>query len=447
MKPLKAAALLPWGASNRSSNRSMADYLAVLCGTGMARVLALANNVLIARFLGSEGFGQFSFFYIVMLSAWVIPQAFDTTFVKFAKSGETTGRAASYWRANVQMKILYCGLMLLSAWPAGHLLAVEFFHKPDISELLCLGLVCGSLLSVMNSVASSLQVREKFGRFAVLQGLYTAITCLGLLFLFLVTPIREVGPVISLYLGVSALTAGISMVILLRSTPQLLTFEPEIMQRMTRFGKWIFFTALATYTFPRIDGMMLTRYLDLNTLGLYSVAAQFTMIIAVVTGSMSAVFLPRAMQALENGATLKQYIVDSARPVTIILLGIFLLEIAAPLAITIIYGPQYAAAAQPLRILLLGYLFSSLYLPLSFLYYSLDLPQIRFLLEAGKMLLALVLFIHLIPLWGMTGAAAAMTLALVTNSLAAGGLLYFLLRKHPSIRLRPDSTSPTLKTP
>ena len=327
------------------------------------------------------------------------------------------------------MKVLYCGMTVLSAWPVGWLLAINFFRKPELSGLITLGLVCGALLSLLNSVASSLQVQEKFGRFAALQGVYAVVVCLGLLLLFLTTSIREVGAVIWLYLTVSTVTAGISVAILLRATPNWLRFESSIVREMVRFGKWIFLTALSLYTFPRIDGMVLASYLDLQVLGLYSVATQITMVIAVVTGSMSAVILPRAMRALNSAESLKQYFRDAARPVTIVLVVILLLEVTAPLLVEVVYGSEYAAAVWPLRILLVGYLFSSLYLPPSFLYYSLDLPHLRFFLETAKMLLVLVLFSQFIPAWGMPGAAAAMSLALAVNSLVAGGLLFFLLFK------------------
>ncbi len=407
----------------------MADYLAVLFGSGTARVIALANNVLIARYLGIEKFGQFSLFYIVMLFAWIIPQAIDTTFVKFAKGHKTAGQTPSYWRANVQLKMFYCTLMALFAWPAGQLLAKELFHKPQTSWLLSLGLLCGSFLSIMNSVASSFQVREKFGRFAIMQALYAVIVCLGLLIVFLFTAVREVAPVIYLYVAVSATTGSISMIILLRATPNYWKIEPAILNQVIHFGKWIFFTAIAFYTFPRIDGMVLARYLDLSKLGIYSVATQLTMIISVVTGSMSAVFLPRAMQALNSTETLTDYLKDAVRPIAIILASIIFLELGAPLLIKLIYGHQYEAAVWPLRILLTGYIFSSLYLPLSFLYYTMELPHIRFYLETGKMVLVLILFSQLIPIWGLAGAAMSMATAMAVNCLLAGGFLFSLLRK------------------
>jgi len=414
---------------SRRANRSVADYLAVLCGAGMARLLALASNILIARFLGSEKYGQFSLFYIFMLFAWIIPQAFDTTFVRFAKGHASSDRLCNYWRASVQMKVLYCTLIILSAWPIASILATAFFHNSELIWLLRIALICGSLLSLMNSVASSMQVQEKFGRFAILQGIYAFLVCLGLLILFLVTPIRSVEAVITLYVSVSVFTAVISFIVLLRATPDFLRFELAILLEMVGFGKWIFFTALAFYTFPRIDGIVLARYLDLHALGFYSVATQITMIISVVTGSMSAVFLPRAMQALDSTEALKGYILDSSRPVIVVIVGILILEFTAHFLVKTVYGQQYLSAIWPLRILLIGYMFSSIYLPLSFLYYCLNLPHIRFFLEASKLVLALVLFIEFIPVWGLQGAAMSMTLSLAINSLVGGGLLCFILQK------------------
>lgn len=406
--------------------RSMADYIAVLFGSGAARVVALFNNVLIARFLGSEKFGQFSLFYIFMLFAWIIPQALDTTFVKFAKSHETAQHISDYWRANVQLKMLYCTLMFICAWPVGNLLASYFIHKQQVSWLLSLGLICGALLSIMNSVSSSFQVKGKFGYFAILQGLYAIAVCSGLIILFFLTPVRNVIFVVCIYISVSAIIGIISSLNIFRKTPKIFQLDSLILNQVLHFGKWIFLTAIAFYTFPRIDGMVIARYLDIEKLGLYSVATQLTMVVSVVTGSMSAVFLPRAMQSLKDTNALQQYFKDAARPITIVLGSIILLEITAPVLIENIYGHAYALATTPLRVLLIGYIFSTLYLPLSFLFYAMERPHVRFLLETGKMLLVLVLFIWLIPQWGLIGAAVSMTIAMAANCLFSGTILLFV---------------------
>ena len=425
--------------NSKCLRHAQGDYISVLFGSGFARAIALVNSVLIARFLGSDRFGQFNLFYIMMLFAWIIPQAFDTTFVKFAKGCETAARMPSYWRASVQLKMVYCLVVAVCAWPAGQFMSKTFFDKPQTAWLLSSGLLCGALLSIMNTVASSLQVKGNFRRYAVLQGIYAAAVCAGLIGLFIVAAVQTLAPVVVLYLSVSAVMGLVSTWMILRGTPDVWRLEPAIMRQVVHFGKWIFLTAIALYTFPRIDGLVLAKYLDLHHLGIYSAATQLTMIISVATGSLSAVFLPRSMQALESAIAFKQFLYDAARPIAIVLSGIFLLGIVAPWLIQFIYGQPYASAAGPLRIILIGYVFNIFYQPLSFLFYTMDRPQFRFALEAGKMLLVLYLFAQFIPTWGMVGAAASMATAMTVNFFLAGTLLFVFLRRHHSGWHQPSS--------
>ncbi|WP_155313565.1 oligosaccharide flippase family protein [Desulfosarcina ovata] len=410
------------------SGQSVKNYLSVLLGIGSARIIALFNNVLIARFLGAEKYGQFSLFYVIMLFAWIVPQSLDTTFVKFAKGQTTSGAMSNYWRANVQLKVIFCLSIILISYPTGHLLADVFFQKPQTAWLISYGLVCGALLSIMNSVASYFQVREKFGFFAVMQGLYTATVCIGLLILFWITSIRNIAFVVYLYTAISGMIGAASLAMLLGTIPNFSIIEPGIIRNIIQFGKWIFLTAIVFYAFPRIDGMVLTRYLSIEALGHYSVASQLTMAITVVTGSLSAVFLPKAMSVSLERGSLASYIKDAVRPVSLILVCIVLLEFFAPLLVKIVYGPQYTNAILPLRILLIGYIFSSIYLPLSFLYYTIDLPQIRFFLEAGKMCIVVILLVQLTPLWDLIGTAISMSIAMASNALFSGVLIILLLR-------------------
>lgn len=409
-------------------SRTLKNYLAVLFGSSAARVFALMSNILIARYLGGEGFGQFSLFYIVMLFAWIIPQALDTTFVKFAKDHKTADNIQRYWRVNVQFKLMYCIAMILLAWPASKILAEVFFHKPETYWLIGFGIAGGAMLSIMNSVASSLQVQEKFGRFAVLQGLYTIATFLGVWLLFEVFDHFDVAFVVGIYLFVASVVGIISLSVLMQNTPDLLLIERNISIQVVRFGKWIFLIAVALYTFPRIDSVILARYLDLDKLGIYSVATQLVMAISVITGSMGPVFLPKSMEAIKSTAALNSYLKGAFQPILLIIVAIFILELFAPVLIKTAYGESYSTAILPLRILLIGYLFSAVYLPFSYLYYALEVPYIRLFFEIAKVLFVLFLFHKCIPRWGLAGAAASMSVAMVFNCLVAVGVLVFWLR-------------------
>ena len=101
----------------------------------------------------------------------------------------------------------------------------------------------------------------------------------------------------------------------------------------------------------RLDLLIIPAFLSATSVGLYSVATNVSSIITVLTGTIAIMVLPVA--ARRQG---------SARPVILTLqatMGIALaiaipLAVVAPLALRLVYGQDFEAAALPLRILLAG---------------------------------------------------------------------------------------------
>jgi len=100
------------------------------------------------------------------------------------------------------------------------------------------------------------------------------------------------------------------------------------------------------------------------------------------------------------------------------------------------YGSEYALAGSILRILLYGWIFNTVFIPFSFVFYALDDARTRFFLELWKLVTGILFLYSLIPQYGLKGGAYAMTLALFIYTITSLGVLrYRLTRTHRELCL------------
>ena len=397
--------------------KTFKDYITVLFGTGFARGIAFLNSIIIARLLGPEEFGKFSIFYVVMILTWLFPGAFDTTFVRYAKTSNSKAEKKDFLKTAVFLKLVYSVLILCSSYPLAYFLANYCFHKPEIQSLLIASMICGVFLSFLKTVASTFQEKERFVEFAGLHAFYTiSILCI----LILLKALRfgfSLKSIIFIYLTISTIIGIVSIRSLFQKIGRLFPLNINALKTSFSLGKWIFGIACIYYIFQRIDTLFLARYVKFGSIGIYSVAGQLIMLVSVMTGSLSGVFLPKASRALDSRRAFKVYVKESILGISMINTFVAVLAITAPFCIKILYGNEYILAGSILRILLVGWFISIIYKPFSFLFYTLNDSKTKFLLELLKFFAVIMLLYYLVPLKGIIGAAIAISVALSLNSI------------------------------
>lgn len=410
--------------------KTFRDYFYVLFGAGFSRCAAFINSIIIARWLGPEEFGRFTIFYIVMILTWQIPQACDHTYITYAKTKSSVSEKMHYLKTAVFSKIMYAILLSCMAYPLAYFLARHSFQKPDTLYLIIGGIVCGICLSFLMSVASIFQEREQFGKYSLIPSFFPVSILLILLILKVTGYMEKINytrGLVEIYLVTALLIGTVSIAVLLKKTGKVFQLDMNALKKSYSFGKWILGITVAYYLFQRIDVLVLTRYSIFKDVGIYFVAVQPVMVISLLMGSIAGVFLPKAMNAVKSRAALISHAKESLLTLLIPVAGIFILMAIAPYLIQAFYGAEYSAAGTILRILLVGWLFSSIYLPFSFLFYALNDSRTRFMLELLKILVAFILLKYLVPSEGVYGAAASISFALALNALLSLTVLWFKL--------------------
>lgn len=392
--------------------KTITDYLTVLLGTGVGRGIAFVNSIIIARTLGKEDFGKFTIFFVVMVLTWMFPQAFDTVFVRYAKTAKDENHKNEFLRVSFFLKSVYALAGLILAYPIAKILSTACFKKPEISTFIVLAIVSGIFQAFLMTIASIYQEREHFNIFSFLYALYTFSIFIGLLLLKYASTWFNLTNVIAIHVLVSIAIGGASIYLLFkRKIKRPWPLDRECLAKSFRMGKWVFWSAVMGFAFSRVDTLLLPRYVPFDAIGTYGAAQQITMLISVLIGSLANVFLPKACAAARSKDELKRYLKSAAPIVFVIILSILGLMVFAQGAINILYGARYISGTKITQVLLGGWLFAVFFMPFGSLFYAFEDSLGRFLVDTFRFTAAVVLVLFLAPKYGVTGAAWGMTFA------------------------------------
>lgn len=413
--------------------KTLKDYFIVLFGSGIGRGIALANSVIIARWLGAEEFGKFSLFYVLMIIIWQFPQAFDVTYVRYAKTSVCSIEKKNFLKVAIFLKFIYSALMLSAAYPLAAFLANVCFNKPETQILLVCSIICGVFLSFLFTIASIFQEKERFIEYSILNSFYTLSIFLACVLVSYFNMKLSLNIVTAIYLATTVTIGVISIGMLFKKVGWIFPLNWDVFKRSFSLGKWILGVTIVYFIFQRLDVLFLTRHVDFKAIGLYSAAVQIIMAMTLMTGSLNGISLPKAGKAIKSKESLRRFARESIITTALINFTIVLLIIFSPLCIRILFGSTYMPITPVLRVLLLGWIFAVFYVPFSSLFYAIDDSRTRFLLEASKILIGVLLLNFMIPWKGLMGAAIAMSLTLFINTCVSSQVLKQRLTRYMSL--------------
>lgn len=186
----------------------------------------------------------------------------------------------------------------------------------------------------------------------------------------------------------------------------------------------LFFMALFSSIYFRVDSIMIRHLLDFEVLGFYSAAYKLLDITTVLTAIFSAASFPILISLLKSGEVeLRTFL--SQNTLYLCIGGVFVaceLFLYAPHILNLLYGPRFATSST----LILRYLAPSLiciFLNSIAVQYLVAARRERFVLKVFVCLTVLNILLNfwLIPLYGIVGAAVSTFVCEVANT----ALLYW----------------------
>ena len=410
----------------------MVGRVALTVGSRFAlTALSLVSSVITARVLGEAGRGDY--FFIVTLSATIVQ------FTNFGLPMSSMYYVAADTKAVPGLVANAFWISLLGAGGAGVALAVTAHALGALQDtpvsylLLAAALAPPSLFFMI--VANVLAGMERFVEFNVIEAGSRALAVGSIVTAGIVGAgvAGFVGAAIAAWTASAAVTGWAA----LRGSRIRLRFDRPLFMMGLRYATKVYVVTLLSFLVLRANIFLLRRDFGPNELGLYSIAAQLSDVLAIVPQAISLVIFPRLVREASTrwDATVRASLMTAG--LMVIACG-FTAVVAEP-AIRVLFGAEFLPAAAVLRIMLPGIACLGIASVLSQYLGAEGMPRVMVGIWFGAALLVGVLSLLLVPKHAGAGAAASLS---ITYAVLLIAMVAASVRHHRARRGLEPSGSP-----
>jgi O-antigen/teichoic acid export membrane protein len=364
-------------------------------------VFGLLSSIISARTLGDAGRGDY--FFMITLSATIVqftnlglPVA-ATYYVAQDRRLASSVVANAFWISVVAASGTGICLALIAQ-------ATGMLQNTPVSFLFLAAILAAPTLFFM-IVANVLTGQERFTQFNVLEAVSRAIA-LAAVIVAAVIGVRAGGFVGASIVAWAIASATIGFAVL-RGTRVRVRFDADLFRRGFRYSTKAYLITLLAFLVLRANIFLLRRHFGPAELGLYSVAAQISDVLAIVPQSIALVLFPRLVREAGTRWSATKRAALTTGGVMIVVCGLAAL-VGGPV-IRLLYGASFAPSANVLRIMLPGVLCLAVANILSQYLAAEGIPRILLAVWGGGAALVVTLSLLLVPQHAGAGAAAALS--------------------------------------
>jgi len=412
--------------ASKSNKGLLAQLLRGGAGSALVQAangfVALALSVVLARALGTEGYGLYAYAFSIMgLLMALAEMGFPTLLIREVAAS----KSRSDWRLLRGAVVRSSQFVLITATVVsvvGLLILNAFDDSLSLVEkqtwLYMLMLL--PLAALTKIIASALK-----GLYLVVAGqtlealLRPVLVLVGLMVLFYTMPtLRQPHYAMGAQLLAGAITMAVAMLVIRRQMPKAVWNATPQYQNLAWLKSAIPFTLIsgAGIINNQADIIMLGGLRQVDDVGVYRVAMQVAMLVmfwlqaigAFVTPHFARLYAQSDMEGLQRLATMSaRVILFGALPAAMIL------GFAGEWLLGLVYGQEYLASFAPLLVLVLGQLLATFFGAVGPLLSMAGLERTIANSMWASVISNIVLNFTLIPIYGATGAALATSMTLV----------------------------------
>ena len=377
------------------------------------KVISFVYFVLIARMIGAESLGT----YQVALAA-------TTIFVVFVDLGFTNVliREAAKYKDKIQKylsSVLFAKLFLGALSYVGVIVFAHLMgYDGELRGLIYLSGITMLFDSLHLTVYGVLRARGELKYEAIgMAGSQLLTLVLGSIFIFLHLPLIFLILAFTIPAAINALFA-ISIAVGKFGYAVLPRYDKAMLQTMTSIAVPFALAAIFARVYSNADILIVKQYLGEAAAGWYATPYKIAYAFQFIPLALIAPLYPRFSEYFVShkeklARTLEQalkYLLVISVPIAT---GIYLLAHDITL---LAFGEEYLASVEPLKIIIFGIIFSYISFPIGAFLNACSRQKTQTAIVGVAMIANIALNILLIPVLGVTGAAAS---ALVTNILLA----------------------------
>lgn len=415
------------------------DFALVLGGTAFATGTGFLLKVFIGRLLGPDQLGIFGVCYafltiVSVLADLGIRYSLINLASRCVDSDHERTRRLVY--GGLLLKLLGGVFVALCGWVAAPWVAVHILNKPALSPFLQITAVGVCLWALWDAVEGALHVRQRFSwgagcrivlellrlvAFASLWGYANSqyLTLDRFMWLYFATPLAALAIGALLIRKLFASDSANSGPVLSR----------DELKELVRFSRGVFFYRSASMVLLFLDSLMLTRYGELDQVGLFEAAKGLAFALLLVSESLQQVLLPKVNQ-IKTIEQIKNLVKKSGRYFAVLFVSAMIWMVAASPFLQL-FGEAFTkpGVTTTFYLMVTVTLFTIPSAIWSTVLLTLDQPITLGCIATSQVLLGVALYPQTIPLGGPVATAATALALQVFGALAYGFALYRVVRK------------------
>lgn len=411
-----------------------------LAGIAAGLLFGFIARIIIARYGTQSDYGVFSLALVVVnilaLIAILGLESGTPRYVAFFRAKSETGKVQATISASVLLSALASILLGLALFFGSGLVATKIFHDPGLIlplKILAFSIPFLTLIAVLASTFRGFdRVEEK---------VYFQDMLRNVLFVLALIPVLVFNlSFISIFYSYLLAVAVCAMLFVLYTTKKLpvkLLSKPggsSVGRELVRFSIPLLGVAMFQMMMGYTDTLMLGYFKASSLVGLYNAASPLAQFMYTPMFAMTLIYAPTI-----SGLYARDLLPEMGRNYTIVTKWVFsaslplfvILLLFPEVILGFLFGANYTAASQALRILAVGFLVINLLGPNGTT--LMVIGKTRFLLWASAAAAGInvILNIALIPQWGIVGAAIATAISIALHCIIRHVKLHSMLKVSP----------------
>lgn len=411
-QPGPAAAVAAADAADMGALRSRAlgGSFWTIFGFGMANVLRLAGNIVLARLLFPEAFGLMAIVNVFMQGLWLFTDVGIAPAIVQSSRGEDPEFLDTAWTLQLGRGLGLCLASFVIAWPVSRL---YIGNDPLAADLVWYLPVTGLTALMDGAISTRLHVYGRHLRVRQVTLLDLSVQVLSLVVMVVWASIQpSVWALVAGSLAKCAVRMALSHAVF-EGQRNRVRWDPAAARALFQFGKWVFVSTMLTFLASQADRLLFGRLVPWDLLGVYGIAAALA---GMPVGALLQVGAKVIFPTLSRLRDREQALLAEATRlrVPLLLVGGALVSAALPAApamIRLLYDDRYVAAGWIVQILLAGTWFQVLEAPNTALLLARGETQAVAVGNATKLVGILVLLHAGFALAGFPGAVVGLALA------------------------------------
>lgn len=401
-------------------------------------IFRFLTNAITTRTLGPEFYGIYVLATTIVSYAGLISNfGMDNTIVKYV----------SQFRALKDTKklrgILVWGVMLVSVFSIiltviiyifAVPLAKYFFHQDELVDVLRIMIISLPFSALTLIFLASMQGVNQIKNRVLVERVQIPLISLICISIAVIMGYKLIG-IVWAYVFVSVIGTLLGCYYLIRTFGKSLLKGPILIEKkeVSRFSMPVFFSGLFTRIISSADIIFIGYFLSAANVGIYGVAARIAPLLIMPLNAVNATFTPiiSDLYVKNKHDKLEQQFKTTTRHILTVSLPLFTLILFFSKEVLSIFGQRFEEGSFVLITLMIGKFINSATGSSGYMLMMTGRPMINLYNSIILGIFSILMYIFLIPKYGIIGAALANAIAISLVQLLRLGEIWYVLRIHP----------------